>query len=140
MIYLDKNNLITHAFERLIDESSLDFQLTLDNTEAQNIELVKSYIATRYDVELIFNQTNPVRNELLVRIISKLVLYDIVRRNAARKVPSDYTEERDKAMELLEKIATGRIKLDGLPLPTDDNGKTLSNTLWGNNTNKNFYI
>lgn len=140
MIYLKKDDLITHAFEVFINESSNDFDETLNNIEAENIELIKSYIGTRYDVKEIFSILTPIRNPLLTRILSKLTLFDIVRRNAARKVPIDYKEEYDKALELLEKIATGRIKADGLPIAVDDNGNIISNSLWGNNSNTNYFI
>lgn len=141
MIYLSKENLIALAFERFIDESSQDNMEVLETVELQNIELIKSYIGSRYNVSEIFSALTPIIDELLVRILSKMVLYDIIRRNAARKVPTDYKDEYDKALELLEKIATGRIKLDGLPGPVDENGNSInSNSLWGNNTNKNFYI
>lgn len=141
MIYLSKENLISGAFERFIDESSEDHADVLDQVELQNIELVKGYIASRYGVAEIFSPLLPIKNVILERILTKLVLFDVIRRNAGRKVPTDYKEEYDKAIELLEKIATGRIKLEGLPGPKDDNGNPVeSNSLWGNNTNKNFYI
>lgn len=140
MIYLIKDNLITHAFERFIDESSNDFEDTLKNIELENIGIIKSYLSAHYDVDTIFDEDNPIRNPLLVRILSKMVLYDTVRRNAARKVPSDYVEEYEKAMETLEKIAFGKLEIKELPPAIDDDGKIISNTLFGNNRNKNFYI
>lgn len=153
MIYLEKDDLITQAYERLIDESSKDKNVSsesetpevianqvLDQLELQNIELIKSYIGSRYNVAVIFHAENPVRNQLLIRILTTLVLYDVFRRNAARKVPSDYKDNYDKALETLEKIATGRLPVDGLPPKTDEGGNPISNSIWGNNTNKNFYI
>lgn len=152
MIYLEKEDLITSAFQRLIDESTGDTPTEgetiedvrtriLNEVESKNIALITSYIGTRFDVLLIFNEDEPIRNELIVTILVKLCLYDIVRRNAARKVPADFKEEYDKAMELLEKIATGKIPVSGLPGLTDGNGNPVSsNTLWGNNSNKDFYI
>lgn len=140
MIYLNKDDLITLTFERLIDESSADFQDTIINCELQNIELIKGYIGSRYNIEEIFNILTPIRNTIIVRVLSKLTIYDIIRRNAARKVPTDYKEEYDKAIELLEKISTGRIKLKGVPPAVDEDGNINSNSLWGNNSNKNFYI
>lgn len=140
MVYLSKENLITHAFERLIDESSKDFENSLKNIEAENIGIIKSYLGAHYDVDTIFDEDNPIRNPLLVRILSKMVLYDVVRRNAARKVPGDFVEEYEKAMETLEKIAFGKLEIKELPPAIDDDGKIISNTLFGNNRNKNFYI
>jgi phage gp36-like protein len=141
MQYLEKTDLITASFERFIDESTLDQVETLDNVEAQNIALIKSYIGSRYDVEMIFDEDEPVKNELITRILVKLCLFDIIRRNAARKVPADFKEEYDKAIELLEKIAYGKLPVSGLPVPTDDDGNPIeSTTISGNNTNENFYI
>lgn len=141
MVYLTKEDLISSTFERFIDESTEDQEETLGLVEGQNIELIKSYLGTRYNVNEIFSSLTPIRNTILVRILIKLVMFDVIRRNAARKVPTDYKEEYDKAIELLEKIATGRIKLDGVPGAVDENGNPVnSNSLWGNNTNKNFYI
>lgn len=140
MVYLNKNDLITHAFERFIDESSNDFDDALKNIEAENIGIIKSYLGANYDVDTIFDKDDPIRNPLLVRILSKMVLYDTVRRNAARKVPSDYVEEYKTAMETLEKIAFGKLDIKELPPAIDDDGKIISNTLFGNNRNKNFYI
>jgi len=152
MTYLEKEDLIIGSFERFIDESSGDTpgegetiedvrERILDKVEEKNIALVANYIGTRYDVDLIFDEDDPIRNELLINILVKLCLYDIIRRNAARKVPTDTKEEYDKAIELLEKIATGKVPVTGLPVPTDDNGDPIqSNTLWGNNSNKDYYI
>lgn len=141
MIYLEKEYLNTHIFERLLDESSEDFEDMLDNAELEQIGLIKSMLYARYNVNLIFDESNPIKNEVLKRILSKLVIYDAVRRNAARKVPSDYKEEYEWAMAMLEKLAVGKILLDDLPKPQDNpdnpnNGKTM----WGNNSNPNFYI
>lgn len=140
MIYLTKDDLITLAFERFIDESSEDFQDTINNSELQNIDLITSYLSSRYDMKEVFSTLSPIRNAIIVRILSKLTLYDIIRRNAARKVPTDYKEEYDNALMLLEKIATGKIKIDGLPEAKDENGNPISNSIWGNNSNNNFYI
>lgn len=140
MVYLKKDDLITVTFERLIDESSADFQDTILNVELQNIELIKGYIGSRYNVDEIFSILTPIRNTIIVRILSKLTIFDIVRRNAARKVPTDYKEEYDNAIQLLEKIATGRLKLTGVPQAINEDGNVNSNSIWGNNSNKNFFI
>lgn len=141
MIYLEKEDLITDAFERFIDESSKDDPTVLDKAEARAIEFIKTMIGTRYNVDLIFTDGAPIINEMLVQILSRIIIYRIVKRNAARKVPTDYKEDYDEAILWLKDISVGKIILDGLPLPTDDSGEPLkSNSLWGNNSNSNFYI
>lgn len=140
MTYLEKNDLITHSFERFIDESSEDFEDTLENTEAENIGIIKSYLGALYNVDTIFDKTTPIRHPLLIRILVKMVLYDIIRRNAARKVPTDYVEDYKDAMSILEKIAFRKLELAGLPPATDPNGETIRYSTYGNNSNPNFYI
>lgn len=141
MIYLEKEDLITDAFERFIDESSKDDETVLDKAEERAIAFVKTMIGSRYNVALIFDEAAPIINEMLVQIISRIVLYRVIKRNAARKVPTDYKEDYDEAIKWLNDIATGKTPLGGLPLPADENGDPIkSNTLWGNNSNPDFYI
>lgn len=141
MIYLEKDDLIVQAYERFIDESSEDQPNILDDTEARAIAYLKTVLGTRYNVNLIFAEAEPIRNELIVKILSVIVVYNVIRRNAARKVPTDYKEDYDEAMKLLKDIATGIIVLDGIPTPTDENGNSInSNTIFGNNKNTDFYI
>lgn len=140
MIYITKENLITHSYERFIEESTKDDPLAIDRAEAENIEIVKSYLSNRYDVDKTFNSTNPIYSPLLVRIITKLTLYDVFRRNAPRKINQNIIDDYDEAMKQLNQISTGRIVLNELPKPTDENGESKSNSIYGNNSNKNFYI
>lgn len=140
MIYLTKQNLISYMQERFIDESSERDEDIIDKIEGKNIDLIKSYIGSRYDVDTIFDKAEPVKNELIVSILTRLTAYDLVRRNSARKVPTDYKEDYDQAMKDLKDISTGVIRPDGLPPKTDENGNVQSASLWGNNTNKDFYI
>lgn len=152
MIYLEKEDLVALSFERFIDESSGDTPADgetiedvrnriLEDIEAKNIALISSYIGTRFDTDVIFDEVDPVENELIKNILVKLCLYDIVRRNAARKVPTDIKEDYENAMELLQKIATGRLPISGLPIATDEDGNPItSESVWGNNKNEDFYI
>lgn len=139
MLYIDKNYLISHMQERLIDESTQNDDTILDDIELSQIEMIKSYIGTRYKVSEIFGAP-PVENEVLKEILAKLLLYKLVKRNAARKVPTDYKEQYDEAMKILKEVATGIIKLDGLPPAVDGTGAAISNSMSGNLSNENFYI
>ena len=140
MIYIDKNYLISQAQERFIDESSQNDEEIIDQIELTQIAVIKTYLGTRYDVNTIFDEDSPIENEVLKEILAKLVLYKLIRRNAARKVPNDYKEQFDEAMKTLKEIATGIIRLDGVPPAVDTNGSVVSNSISGNLSNPNFYI
>jgi phage gp36-like protein len=140
MIYIDKDYLISHAQERFIDESSQNDDEILDQIELTQIAIIKTYLGTRYNVENIFAEDSPIDNEVLKEILAKLVLYKLIRRNAARKVPNDYKEQFDEAMKTLKEVATGIIRLDGVPSAVASNGSVVSNSISGNLSNSNFYI
>ncbi|WP_396177448.1 phage protein Gp36 family protein [Flavobacterium sp.] len=140
MIYIDKDYLISHAQERFIDESSQNDDEILDQIELTQIAIIKTYLGTRYDVNTIFAEDSPIDNEVLKEILAKLVLYKLIRRNAARKVPNDYKEQFDEAMKTLKEVATGIIRLDGVPSAVASNGSVVSNSISGNLSNSNFYI
>ena len=140
MQYLNLDYLYTHAFERAVAESTNDFAATLENLEAETISLVKTYLSQYYDIDLIFSSTEPIENGVLKKIITKIILYEAVRRNAYRKVPADYKEDYGWAMETLEKLNTGKLTLQDLPPKTNANGSTKETLLWGNLSNKNYYI
>ncbi|MRG45510.1 DUF1320 domain-containing protein [Chitinophaga sp. SYP-B3965] len=140
MIYINDTDLKADSFERFILESANDEPDTISKNELRSIEIIKTYLSGRYNTEKIFNPDNPLRNELLVDITCKIILYKIFRRNAARKLPADIKEDYTWAINQLEKINTGRIALHDLPIQESSPGKPVSSAIWGNNSNKDFYI
>ena len=140
MIYLDKEYLKTHIYERFLIESTSDFEQMLSNSELEWIDIVKSMLSSRYNVVKIFDTNTPIHNELMKRILSKFIIYDAVRRNAARKVPTDFENEKKWAEEMLEKISVGKIVLDDLPKPPEDNTGNNGSFMSGNLSNQDFYI
>ena len=140
MQYISKDDLITYAHERLIDESAENDSTTLDKIELAQIDIIKSYLSSRYNTEAIFSEDSPVENEVLKSILARMVLYRLFKRNAARKVPTDSKEDNDSAKKELIDISTGKTPLTDLPPAVDSSGNPVSKSLWGNNSNPNFYI
>ncbi|MBV7268382.1 DUF1320 family protein [Winogradskyella luteola] len=139
MIYITDDDLRTDSFQRFIDDSTADFADAKDNAELKAIGKVKTLIKGRYDVDLIFDEQNPLRDEYMADIITKLTLCKIFKRNAGRKLPTDLKEDWEWAMKQLEKINGGKIVLE-LPVNTDDEGNPTAKPMFGNNSNKDFYI
>lgn len=122
----------------LAEVTALDENTILNGIEEKAIDLVVSYISGTYDHEQIFADI-PIRNGVLVQVIASIVVYRSVRRNAARKVPEDYTELYKDAIKYLERIQSGAMKLVNCPKLTKDDG-TSASPVYGNNTNKDFFI
>lgn len=143
MIYLQDKDLKAYTQERLLNESVADFQEARDELELARISEVKVMIAKYYDVATIFSETEPFRHSHIVKILAKMVGYDIKKRNAARKVTSDNEKDLEWAEKELDKMHRGIIKFDDLPpKPTDSSssGTSASKMLYGNLKNENFYI
>lgn len=139
MIYLTDNDLKRESFERFITDSTADFNEAKDSCELVAIGIVKTLLKGRYDVDIIFDEADPVRDEFLADIITKITIHKIFGRNAARKVPSDIKENYDAAMKSLKEINGGKVILD-LPVNTDEDGNPTAKPMFGNNTNEDFYI
>lgn len=139
--FLIAADLQSHIIDQFLTERNAEPQTPiLEDLELQNIAIIKTKLKGRFDVDAIFNATGSERHYLIIRILVKLVLYDFIRRNAARKVPTDYVKEWEWAMATLEKIKAGKEVPDGLPVPTDENGETVNRVIYGNNKNTNYYL
>jgi phage gp36-like protein len=141
MIYITEDDLITDSQERLINESTAGVADLANKIEKKVIAEVKSMIGSRYNTDMIFDEAEPIYNEVLADIISAITIYRIFKRNSARKITQTIKDEFDRANKKLEKINNGSMPLDGLPLAgSTESGKPDSDTLWGNFMNEDFYI
>lgn len=128
---------LLHPFSR--ERKQEDRETVLMHLELQNIAIIKSKLKGRYNTDEVFDATGEDRHWLIVRILTKLVVYDYIRRNAARKVPEDYVAEWKWAMKTLDEIKSGKEKPDGLPVLTGADGSA-GLIMHGNTTDKDQYI
>lgn len=139
--FLTTADLQSQIIDQFLTERSAEPQSAiLEALELQNIEIIKTKLKGRFDIDAIFEAVGAERHYLIIRILVKLVLYDFIRRNAARKVPTDYVAEWEWAMKTLEAIKAGKEIPDGLPLILDTDGNTATRVTSGNNRNSNYYI
>lgn len=141
--FITTADLELHIQERLLTanapESTLLPSKILIGLEKAVIQRVKASLNSRYDMELAFAKTGEKRNGLLLEIVVKMVLYKLVRRNAARKVPEDYRDDYKEAKADLMAIQKGEI-YPGLPEYVTQTGAVQDKPLYGNSTNEDNYI
>jgi len=138
--FLIPGDLEAHIISQFLNERDAEPQTAiLESLELQNIALIKAKLKRRYDTEAIFTAAGAERHYLIIKILVKLVLYDFIRRNAARKVPTDYVKEWEWAMKLLESIKAGSETPEGLPAFVNEDGTT-GRIIYGNNKNEDNYI
>ena len=138
--FLNDDDLKTGMFNSILQDSINDFAAAGENIEKNNIALIKSKIATRYDTDAIFAATGSNRNRNIVKVLTILVLYDLIRRNAARKVPDDFREDWNWAMKWLNDVRDGKESPQDLPVIDTTTGTSLSTVLYGNNGTTDFRL
>jgi len=135
MKFLTNTDLESQLFEEFIDDSAEDI-LILNNIESKMIAIVKSKLRMRFDIDAIFSADEADRDELIVTALVAMVNYKIIRRNAARKVPTDIVDEWKAANKWLNDVRDG-IETPDLPVVADTPHKEV---YWGNSRNEDLYL
>lgn len=138
--FITENDLKTGVFASVLTDSINDYAGAAEEIEKNNIALIKGKIGTRYDVAAVFEATGDNRNRTIVKILVILVLYDLIRRNAMRKVPDDFREDWNWAMKWLDAVRDGKESPQDLPIIDIETGGSLSEVQWGNNSNTDFRL
>ena len=138
MIYITNTDLKNIIRDDMLTSSIQGQTEMLDELETNAIGKVKAYLFGLYKVDIIFDGETVLRNPLLVEIIAKLVTYAAVRRNAARKVPADYSDLEEQAYSLLQRVADGKMTLIDLPVVTNEDGT--EKLMWGNSKKTENYV
>lgn len=140
MIFLTEDDIKGYIFNVFKTESLHDNADAINIIEEDNIALITSKLGNRYDTVAIFQATGSTRHRLIVKVLTILVLYDLIRRNAARKVPSDFEKDWEWALKWLDAVRDGKEAPSDLPVLEDDNVHNKSIVPWGNNSNKDLYL
>jgi len=130
-IFLDEADLQTQMFEAYIDNDDQEDIDAIEDIEKQQIAKIKTKLRQRYDVDAVFTEAGETRNPEIVNHLSALVCYYMIRRNAARKVPTDYINEANAAHKWLNNVR------DGIETPELPVIETHTELKHGNSSNDN---
>lgn len=138
MRYITMEDVKSVIQEPMIQSSIEKDSSILDRLEQGSIDEVCSYIGGRYDCTKLFGEP-PIQNGMIQRIITCIVVYRAVRRNAARKVPEDYSELYAWAYDVLARIRDGEMPLTDVPEIVDpETGKVPG--IWINNRREEYFF
>jgi len=139
-IFFESTDFEPHIQSRLLDANSAgNLAAIMEPLEEQNIAFIGAKLGGRYNMTAVFNEVSPDRNQVILKILIIICLYELIRRNAARKVPSDFREDYNWAMKELDKLQSGQ-SYAGLPPAIDENGDVDLKPIYGNNSNSDNYI
>lgn len=136
MNFLTDQDLETEIFQEFIDIDDPEEQQVINKIERQTIALVKSKLRLRFKIDELFNATGDDRHDLLVWYVSAIVVYRMISRNKARKIPKDVSDIKEKAMMWLNDVRNGDETPD-FPKVETNNGEQIYH---GNATNNDWYL
>lgn len=132
--FLTEDDLKTQLFETYIDDSVQEDLQALDNIELQQIAFMKSKLRGRFDVAVMFSAAQYEDKPIIKQVLTALVNYFVVKRNAARKIPTDFKDNYNWAIKWLDNV---RDAIESPELPAKEvERKTVQ---WGNNKNDEYY-
>jgi hypothetical protein len=140
MTFLTENDIKSYIFFVFVTESENDHSGSLNTIELDNIALIKSKLGNRYDTSAIFSAAEGNRHRLIVKVLTILTLYDLIRKNAARKVPEDFFKDWEWAIKWLDAVRDGKEAPTDLPTLDSEDANNSSIVKWGNNSNKDLYL
>jgi phage gp36-like protein len=139
------SNFITiEDYDARIHREILDALVRNDETvieiiEDQSIALMRSYLNTRYDCDIIFAATGNDRNKLILMILLDITVYNIFCIHNPQKISQITRDRYDRALEWLRRVSKGQANIDGAPLlPPDKSGNSLFLTI-SNRKRTNHY-
>ncbi|MCY4418889.1 MAG: DUF1320 family protein [Cytophagales bacterium] len=117
--YLHKEELKTVAPLNLVDALSETEDSLVDALIAENIDLMKSYLQGRYDVEELFSKTGDSRDRILLKYLKDMVIHDLHMRYVRAKPQEALRQRYEDALSWLHNISRGYIQ----PLVSDSSSK-----------------
>jgi len=133
--FLTNNDLMTQLFETYLDDSVQEDLVALDTIELQQIAFIKSKIRSRFNTAVVFSVADYEDKPIIKQVLTSLVNYFVVKRNAPRKIPTDFKDNYNWAIKWLNDVRDG-IESPELPLKAVERKAVL----WGNNKNEDLYL
>lgn len=115
MPFLTKAELKTKTHVAMIDAVTLNDATIVDIIIDENISYMKSFLAARYNVEAIFNAAGSARNNVVLKILKDLVIFDIYHSHNPVQVTEVLKDARTRAENWLKAVQKAEINPD-LPL------------------------
>ena len=133
--FLTNNDLMTQLFETYLDDSVQEDLIALDTIELQQIAFIKSKIRSRFDTAVVFSVADYEDKPIIKQVLTSLVNYFVVKRNAPRKIPTDFKDNYNWAIKWLNEVRDGK-ETPELPLKE----AVKKEVLWGNSKNEDLYL
>jgi len=107
-----KYQIRTERLDQILEATDEDEDALLEEAEDEAIAVIRDYLISKYDVDLIFSSSGDSRPKNVLRWAKTLVIYYIYERIPDEMVPERVVKNYDDTLETLENIARGDMNVD----------------------------
>jgi len=129
-MFLNIEELRTVAYDYQLSEIVEDDNTIIEMAIQAAIEEARSYLCSRYDVEMAFSAEGSERNPLILEMTKDMALWQIIRLSNPDIIHERVKDRYDRAVEWFDKVARGLIS-PTLPAAQDDKGGNISPIKYG---------
>lgn len=119
MNFLTKQELKTTSHMEFIEAITRRDDTIIDMIISENTSYIKSFLSARYEVDNEFNKTGSERDQVLLKILKALVIYDIYSSHNPQQMTEVIKDNRDQAEAWLKAVRKGDVNPD-LEKPSDE--------------------
>ena len=100
----------------ILDALILQDEAIIEIIEDRTITDMRGYLASRYDVDAIFNAQGTQRNQLVLMMALDMAIYHIFCIHNPVKLSTMRKDRYDRAVDWMKAVGRGKINIDGAPL------------------------
>ena len=126
-MFLDKPDYKTSINTSVIDSITGGDDAILDALSAEAVEEMKSYLNSRYEVQVLFDAGGDDRNKTLMMYAKDIALYHLYSINTLSSMPQTRLDRYKKALSWLQDVSEQKINPEGLQLNNKSFVKTGGN-------------
>lgn len=122
----------TVIYEHVMDDISANDDATVQQCIESAVSEMKSYLASRYDVERIFRAEGNDRDPLILEDTKVIAVWNLIRLSNSELIYEQWRERYDRVIDFLKQVAEGSIT-PTLPIATDEQGNPIIKSRFGSN-------
>lgn len=115
MAFLEKSELKTRSHIEVINAITRDDDSIVEIIISESISFMKGYLTARYDADAIFNQTGGSRDQVVLKMLKAIVVYEIYSAHNPLMMTDVVKDNQAQAIAWLKAVQKGQINPD---LPT----------------------
>lgn len=131
-MFITVQEMKTVIYDHVMDDISANDDATVQQCIEAAVSEMKSYLASRYDVERIFRAEGNDRDPLILENTKVIAVWNLIRLSNSELIYEQWRERYDRVIDFLKQVAEGSIT-PTLPIATDEQGNPIIKSRFGSN-------